>query len=328
MCKGLVTWSELSHSDTYLLEYFADNSWQPNNIEVEEATDNFCNLRYPQELSTEMNQIWTAFLPVSQTFHWGFDDILYEEPQYRVLTSKQLIDFSEENILKLKKEVGKVSNGLTNAPDVLAKLANLTISNYDNPAWKRDAIDMARTIANRALFASLGQTTIDIDTWNKDKIGAKDIRQLVKLSQKILASLSEVLAMSDDFSMHHSLLKLYDAEQINGVPPLINPHTELTLKGNAEVDYCRSHHYELVEHVFQPELKVYGDWILKQIKSGNRAEWKRPEIFTEQGAIIKDRFYDTPLAEMAPKKERNAHRLIDAFSRLQNNVSELLPMCD
>lgn len=328
LCKGLVTWSELSHSDTYLLEYFASNSWQPKNLELEQATDNFCNLRYPKELSKEMNQIWTTFLPISQTFHWGFDDILYEEPQFRVLTTKPLIDFSEENILNLKKEVARVNAGLTNAPTVLAKLRDLTNSYYDNPAWKRDAIDMARTIANRALFVSLAQTTIEIDSWNKDKSDAKDIHKLVKLSQELLSSLSDILVNSDDFSMHSSLQKLNKADQINGIYPMINPHTEQTLKGNAEVDYCRSHHYELVEHVYQPELKVYGDWILKQIKSSKRKEWKRPEIFKVQGNIIKDKFYDTPLAEMAPIKEQNRRNLIEGFSRLHNEINDLLPLCN
>jgi hypothetical protein len=172
------------------------------------------------------------------------------------------------------------------------------------------------------LFASLAQGAINMEEWRLQEADAADIRQLAKLSQGLLNCLSDLLSMSDDFSMYASLQRLYDAKQIEGMPAMVNPHAELTLKANAENNYCRSHHYELVEHVYRPELEVYWDWVLKRIKSGDRSEWKRPQEFTEQKKIIQDRFYDTPLKEMAPPEVRSADKLTEIINELEELVGQ------
>jgi hypothetical protein len=323
-CIGLITWPEISHSDTYLLEYFADNSWQPDKTKIEKATEHFCEKRYPTEISEEMVQIWDAFLNVSQTLHWGFNGALFGEPQFRVLSSNTFINLESQHISKLEKEFKEVTTGLSYSPEVLKKLAFMADDNYDNTLWRRDVLDIARTIASRAIFASLAHGTIHVATSENLKSSGNEIKRISKLNQNLMMSLSEILAMSDDFSMYASLQRLEEAEQLNGIPPMLNPHTEQTLKGNAENNYCRSHHYELVEYVYRPELEVYWDWVLKLVRSGALTDWKRPVEFDEKGKTIEDKFYATPLSVMAPIEPRTAENLAKILNHMEELINELL----
>ncbi len=323
-CKGLITWTETSHSDTYLIEYHANNSWQPDRLDIKNQTSCFCETRYPDDISQDMQDIWDSFLNISQTLHWGSNALLFSEPQYRVLSSGSFINLTPELIKKLEVECNRLYAGLKYAPDVINGLVKIANANYDNPLWRRDALDMARTMASRAYFTSLAKGSLLMEKWRIKEADASSVRTIAKLSQDLLTTLSDILAMSDDFSMYASLQRLYDAKHIEGMPPMVNPHAEQTLKANAENNYCRSHHYELVEHVYRPELDVYWNWVLKQIKLGNRSEWKRPQEFTEQEKIIEDRFYERPLKEMAPVKTRNAKNMAETFIQLEKKVNELL----
>lgn len=321
-CKGLVTWSEISHSDTYFIEYNANNSWKPDKLDIDNETSYFCETRYPDEISQDMQKIWDSFLNISQTLHWG--DLLFGEPQFRVLSSGSFINITPQLIEKLETDYDRVISGLKHTPDVINGLVDLVNANYDNPLWRRDVLDMARTIASRAYFSSLAKGSLLMEEWRQKKADASDIREIAELSQDLLATMSDILAMSDDFSMYASLQRLYDAKPIEGIPPMVNPHSEQTLKANAENNYCRSHHYELVEHVYRPELEVYCDWVLKRIESGDRTEWRRPKEFSAQEKIIEDRFYKTSLESMAPTKPRNAENLTETLTYLKNHVNQLL----
>ena len=332
-CIGLVTWPENSHTDTYFLEYLADNSWQPQRLEIDKATEHYCDTRYPSEIATTMKPLWNSFLTLSQSAQWGYlsqsqyyrgGGIMFGEPQFRILTSSSMINLTPELVTNLEVDLRLVYPGLKQAPKVLKGLAALADESYNNPLWQRDALDMARTIASRAYFASLAFGACQMESWRQHKADEADIRKLAKLSQELLAAMSDVLAMSDDFSMCASFLRLSNAKELNGVQPMLNPHSEQTLKGNSENDYCRSHQYELVQYVYRPELTAYWNWVLKSIKSNDRKEWKRPTEFGEQKKIIVDRFYETPLAKMAPTKSRNSKELSVILVRMEKLINKLL----
>jgi hypothetical protein len=235
-----------------------------------------------------------------------------------------MIDLTPEAVTKLENDFQRIYPGLKQAPGVLNGLASIADKSYDNPLWRRDALDIARTVASRAYFASLAQGAFQMEAWRQRKADPADIRQLAKVSQELLAVMSDILAMSDDFSMYASLCQLSNAKELNGVQPMLNPHSEQTLKGNAENGYCRSQQYELLEYVYRPELTTYWNWVLKRIKSGDRTEWKRPAEFGEQEKIIVDRFYDTPLAKMAPTMSRNSKNMSDILIHMEKLVNKLL----
>ena len=62
-CKGMAFWPELSHSDSFMLEYFTENSWRPDFLPMERRIQNFCQKRYGPYAET-MQEIWTSFLPL------------------------------------------------------------------------------------------------------------------------------------------------------------------------------------------------------------------------------------------------------------------------
>jgi hypothetical protein len=327
-CIGLVVWSEISHSDTYLLEYLADNSWKPDRVNINEATARYCNTRYPPEIFNEMNIIWKDFLKLSQSNNWGKTGGTVREPQFRILSSTELINLSPTRIDNLKEDLLNLYPGLKQSTEVLKRLAQLTRKYYENPFWNRDALDMTRTIASNSLYASLANGAIQMEKWSRNNPNVVKIQEFSILSKEILTSLSEILALSDDFSMYASLQRLYEAKAINGFPPTVNPHSEITLKGNSENNYCRSHHFELVQHVYRPELDVYWDWVFKQINSTERTEWKRPPEFLTMKKEIEDQFYNTPLKEMAPEKLCNSKNMTKVIFQLENQVNELLKKFD
>ncbi len=123
--------------------------------------------------------------------------------------------------------------------------------------------------------------------------------------------------------MTASIQRLGAAEPVGGVTPALNPHTELTLKGNAENSYCRSHHYELARHVYTAETAAFWDYVLARLESDGRAEWPFPPELGEQAKRIQDTFYATPLSEMAPTASRGPAELAEVLRRLAALVGAL-----
>ena len=326
-CRGLVLWSEISHNDTFLLEYLADNSWLPERLDSGSAAARYCRSRYTAELAGPMQSIWNDFLTTSQSVHWsmsGTRSICWMEPQFRVLSGGAMTTLTPGRLAGLDAEYHRIAPTLKPAPGVLGRLAAMAGANYENPLWRRDALDMARTIANRALFVALARGAREMEAWRTKKAEPDRIRKLAQSSQDLLAALGALLALSDDFSMQASFGRLAKAQPLGGVEPVVNPHAEQTLKGNAENDYCRSHHYELVEQVYRREMAAYWTWVLGRLDSGDRQPWRRPAEFTRQAEPIVDRFYRTPLAQMSPEAARDGAALAKGLLRMQTLLKDLI----
>jgi len=245
-CLGLVLWSEISHSDTFLLEYLAGNSWRPDMLDAPRAADRYCASRYPAELREAMRPIWADFLQLSQTQHWSIKDaaraIVFREPQFR-LTRSGLATLTPQRLEAIAAGYRRVAPELKAGPTVLDRLARLSPKWYADELWRRDALDVARTVANRALFVTLARGAQQMEAWREGKAEPAAIQQTAELNLGLYDALADVLAQSDDFSMEASLRHLARAKELGGVEPRINPHAEQTLKANAENSYCRSHHY-------------------------------------------------------------------------------------
>ncbi len=62
--RGMIFWPELSHSDTFMLDYFTANAWRPLEKTPEEQLKDFCAGRYgPDEKGMEMTSLWEGFFP-------------------------------------------------------------------------------------------------------------------------------------------------------------------------------------------------------------------------------------------------------------------------
>ncbi len=326
-CLGLTMWSEISHSDTFLLEYLAANSWLPNEFNLSPAIARYCRSRYPAELSPAMQAVWKDFLVTSQSVHWGIKGnrwLSFSEAQFRILNSAQFASLTPQRIAGFEEEYARLRPSLQPAPEVLSRLAGMSGKWQQNALWRRDALDMARTIASRALLVSLMKGSLEMEAWRGGKGDAARVRKLADLSKRLLDGLADVLALSDDYSMYASLKNLEKARPLGGVQPIVNSHSEQTLKSNAENDYCRSHHYELVRHVYRAELEAFWDWALGKIEAGDKKAWRRPAEFTAKAKAIEDKFYATPLAKMAPPRSASPTALPDTLARLGSVVKELL----
>jgi hypothetical protein len=328
-CRGLFIWSEISHSDTFLLEYLGANSWKPTE-ELPVAVNRFCRGRYPGQLAGAMESLWKDFLVTSQSVHWshgwgpgGGRWNSFGETHFRMLTTGVFSSLSPQRLMGIRSEYERIGPSLKPASDVLSRLSAMSATCQNNPLWRRDALDMGRTIASRAMLASLLKASLDMDAWREGKADPARIRKLAELTKGLLDSLGDVTAQSDDFSMYASLKRLERAQPLGGVEPKINAHTEQTLKSNAENDYCRSHHYELVRHVYRPELDVYWVWVEKRLAAGDKSPWRRPKEFGTQAKAIADKFYATPLAELAPGKQTTPP-LADVLTRLSAQVREVV----
>jgi hypothetical protein len=275
-----------------------------------------------------MEPLWTSLLITSQSESWSMNDsarwLTFTTPQFHMLANRMWSTLSPKRQGPVKAGCERLLSGLEPAPETLAGLAALTETAYLYPQWRRDALDMARTVANRALTATVLHAACQIEAWRLQELDAEAFRPLADLNRGLLDALCGLLAQSDEFSMAASLQRLEEAQALGGVSPTLNPHTELTLKGNAENDYCRSHHYELARYVYRKELDVFWDHVLKRLESGDRVAWPSPPEFREQAKIIEDEFYATPLAQMAPQAKRGPREMADALGRLEALVGQLL----
>ena len=314
-CQGLVLWSEISHSDTFLLEYLGANSWQPRELELPAAVARYCRTRYPPELAGRMEKLWSGFLDASQLLHWhdtrGEGAVWFGEPQYRLLATSAFVNLAPERLPRLQAELERFRTGLA----AVAGGAGGIGGDRDRPARRsraacgeRDALDMARTIASRALVAALIRAALEMENWRAGKADGAAVRQRAELTRRLMDALADVLALSDDFSMHASLKHLEKAQPLNKVAPTINPHSELTLKSNAENSYCRSHHYELVRHVYRPELDAFWEWVLGRIESGDKTPWKRPAEFSRAGQADRGQVLRDPVGRRWRRRRRGNPR--------------------
>jgi hypothetical protein len=218
----------------------------------------------------------------------------------------------------------RVAPELKSAPKVLERLVGLSAKWYSDELWRRDALDIGRTVANRALFVSFAQGAKRMEAWRQDKAEAASIQQTAEVNLELYDALGDVLAQSDEFSMEASLRRLDRARELGGVQPQINPYAEQTMKANAENSYCRSHHYELVRTVNRREAEVYWNWVLKRVASDDRGPWRQPAELTEQAKASADEFYATPLAKMKPTAARGPSELAAALERLADSVQRVV----
>lgn len=316
-CQGLVLWPEISHSNTLLLEYLAANGWKPDQLDAQALLGRFCAHRYPAALAAGMKPAWTATLPIAATHHWthrtadhpAIGLAVQFDPHCRMLASAEYASLNAERVGLYAGEFQRLAPSLREAPTILKGLAELAPAGYENALWRRDAIDIVRTIVNRAIKASLLRGSMAMEAWRTGHGDEAAVRSMEKVSKGLMQRLGDLLELSDDYSLFATVQRLGRAGELGGVAPKLNPHTEATLKGNSENGYCRAHQYELVRYVYQAEIDEHWKWVESRLQSKEKKPWTRPASFTAARKAIQDRFYDTPLAQMAPTRPRSATAL-------------------
>lgn len=332
-CHGLVLWPEISHSNTFLLEYLAANGWSPEQLDAASFAKRYCAGRYPAPLASAMEAVWPAFLDIAGTHHWTHAGAgqkpaglaVQFDPHFRILANLDYTNLTQERLACYPGEAERMAVPLRQAPRILAALEEMAGAGFAHELWRRDAVDMGRTILTRALKLAHLRACVAMEAWRQGSGDAAAVREMETRSKGLLRQLGELLALIDDFSLHAALERLGKAKELGGMAATLNPHTEQTLKGNSENSYCRAQQYELVRHVYQPEQEEYWKWVNRRLEAPGRETWTRPAAFNESRKAIQERFYATPLAQMAPQRSRNAENLRCTLQETRKLLGELLP---
>lgn len=315
-CKGMILWPELSHSDPIVLEYLSENAWSPLQKTTEEMVTAFCQKRYGN-LWSFADACWQKFLPFMMQGDWGGFSVredadplgteyysshmshgdLWVKP-FRIISLKDDVRFKKQTALKINKAKVELSH--------LIELANAMATfpeALQNPFFKRDSIDMVRTILGRFLNFLMESAVYDTD--------AATVEAKKSLYLTIIDLLKEVLSLSKDFSLLDSLYSL------QAVAPT-NPTFEKTLKQNIGCDYCRQYCFELTEALFKKEALLIFDWIL----DGKRED--AIPIINEAKQNNFELFLETPLVQYQPHIQKDAAEIIRQVAIVLESLRNML----
>lgn len=98
--------------------------------------------------------------------HWYSHtrNIIFREPQFRLMRSG-MASLTPARLGAIDAAHRRVAPELKTAPMVLERLAGLSAKWHADEFWRRDALDIARTVANRALFVSFAQGAKRMEVW-------------------------------------------------------------------------------------------------------------------------------------------------------------------
>jgi len=316
-CKGMVVWPELSHSDPLMLEYLAQNSWNPDGRSVEQILNTMCRDRYGS-FADYMNTCWQAALPVIKLGDWGsrtqrpadapdYEDYCNMTYGHRdIWVSLTLFLKAEESqspVLRkfYAKRMAKYRKVNANA---IAALEGLTAepAGFQNPFVFRDTVDLVRTVLGRYMNLMVMLAM--------DAPGQQEYLQSLKNAYVgLLEIMGQLLSLSPDFSMLKTL------EALRETAP-VNPDFEITLKHNLCNRYCFQAAYEPVTRLYTREAEVGFRWLMS-----DRTD--RAALAARREALLDD-FMNTPLADMTPDTQYDLEQVIRAAADAVKTAAALL----
>lgn len=303
-CQGMIFWPELSHSDTFMLDYFTANAWRPLEKTPEEQLKDFCAGRYgPDEKGMEMTSLWEGFFPLIGLSCWQFGR---NQPKYRrfreyffdIFYSPTVFTrcYSREDSYNepIRYYLEQARPHLERAGQTLHRLAALSDEARQDVFIFRDAMDIARTTAGRILNLGIYRLDDLFLRWREgEKLGG-EIQRLCGDCERLLELLGELLGQHPDYSLNATM------ERMRGVHP-VNPAFELALKHNADNGYCRSYIFELVKYLCLPEVSFLFGEICKAVE-GAPEDYRSDDSSCEANRTwFMTAFEQKPLCEMKPQ---------------------------
>ena len=303
MCKGFILWPELSHGDSFMIEYAAANSWNDKTPSVSEQIDKYCADRYPVQLAEIMSKLWHEFMPIVQTNSWSLDDKIHMHGYELYTDIISRTEFKKEYAEHYKLKVDRFAPYKNAGAEILNKLAEIDTDDY---MTVRDTFDIARTIIGRYVHAAI----FEIEYLYATDAPIERTEALMQTCEQLMAAFTHLLALHDDYSLAASFERMKNVTRTN-------PHFEKTLKNNAECLYCRSHIFENAEYLYIPEMKLLFDEIKHIVKTGetyDRAALK------ERAEPIRERYFATPLSDM--------DRIEGTFAEVVKNAARIIDQLD
>lgn len=313
-CIGMVYWPELSHGDTFSLEFFADNTRMPLNNSLDKTIYNFCSKRYPGN-TEKMANIWSEVLSFTQLTSWSMsiknECTHYQEFYLDVIAWVHFIreknndidsyfaGFDFKGIFSMKSRVIHVLKMLR------------TLDEGNNEFIRRDKYDIVRTIVFRYIAAMMFDTV--------DMLRSGEYSFDGGLTRHKENTLELVDCAIDLLSQHEDYIMSATFERLKAVSE-INPVFEHTLKKNANCSYNRSQIYELAKYIYKPEIERFFEFVEKSEGEGfaESSYFRELEKFQKENTIL---FFETPLSDMKPDNETCFDETVQKIENVINNIS-------
>jgi len=124
-----------------------------------------------------------------------------------------------------------------------------------------------------------------------------------------LALLGDILGLHEDHSMYYSFLDLEKNRPVN-------PFFDQAYRENVINFYCRTSVFEAVKGVYEKEVAVFKEWILKKIETGDTNVLDTEKLIQKREQIF-DEFKATPLKafhnDRKPTYKIIAEKLFEIF---------------
>ncbi len=301
-CIGMIYWPELSHGDTFVLEYLVENAWSDKVVTKDELVAKISHDRYDAAIADKMQVVWDNYMPISAMRHW--DGSAHKEEGYMIhdvwadlwfydrvrecaAFMDELLPAEEARILPA---VERGKKALANGIASLQALHEVLTSGVAmDDMLRRDAYDLARGVISRYVdHGILAAQPLFIEA-KKDESKKDTFYKLLDTTYRLNEILLQVLAGHEDYSMYETL------KRIRATAP-VNPDFEPTLKNNSSHSYCRAAIYESARALYLPEMEILFDAAREAMKVNGSVDVK--PILAKYADNKAKNFDGTPLEDM------------------------------
>jgi len=274
-CKGYIFWPESSHTDILLLRYFTANAWRADKMDIDAILSEFCRDRYGRQADA-FAACWKDVIPLSRLVDWGTVGI-----------SAAVDGCPKRNDPAAWKKPFPAELACT--PRLFKALAAL---DWEGDFVRRDAVDLARTAADRLISAARIKLLATYHSWKRGSRScatAADVKAMADAYVALGRAFADLLSLHTDYSLYESYLRLDAVEKIR------NPNFEHVLYENASCGYCRSHQYEVARWWAVPAMTDLANMLAERAAAGDKSPI--PPLNQDR---YRERSLLRPLAEMRP----------------------------
>lgn len=295
-CKGMIFWPEVSHTDTFMTEYFTQNAWSPLRISLNDRIRQYCKDRYLDN-DKAMQKIWNSFMPIVMLMSWSMDETIYNTKEWFLYPTSMLDAIASKKDCVIGFDCKKAELLIDNACLILNGLTEM-ITNINDRFLCRDAFDIARTVIGRYVHFALVKVCVSFLNCRK-----KQLHEFEQVATALFKQLWLLLGEHNDYSIYTSFKRLSEESTVNTV-------FEETLKDNSSCGYNRTYAYETMKELSYPELA----YLFELLNDSNDGKIADRLIYEQKKDQNFRRYMNTPLKELGTHKTENVKIILNAAS--------------
>ena len=270
MCKGYVLWPEMSHGDIFAWRFFVDNCWNLSQESVSSLLAGFCRDRYGDQ-AKRLLPIWRKVVGFSCKAGWD-----------RNFTCNLIERWNSDGYVPQRNKAGRwlgarcvMGERYAEIPaaEIFSALAGI---DWEGVFVQRDTIDLARTVLDRILYATMEDVMAAYYGVSYGKYSAERFKELARRYVETMRCMADVLDLHGDFSVSET----WDA--VNAVEKVRNPGGEHLLFENSACSYCRGFQAEYVRSMFLPLAEEIMSLLVMRIGKGDFSPLPPPTDYLEK----------------------------------------------